>query len=90
MAWTLLNGTRQTLDILIFTKRIKEWKGDEGNCPLCKTFAAQDGLLNLSCFYLHSAFDCKYASYVSHALEISFIIKFIKNYCSLHLIIVIL
>ena len=37
---------KQSLSISIFKKRIKEWKGDECNCRLCKTFLAQVGFLN--------------------------------------------
>ena len=37
---------KQSLDISIFKKRIKEWKGDDCNCRLCKTFIAQVGFLN--------------------------------------------
>ena len=37
---------KQSLNISIFKKRIKEWKGDECNCRLCKTYLAQVGFLN--------------------------------------------
>ena len=37
---------KQSLSISIFKKSIKEWKGDECNCRLCKTFLAQAGFLN--------------------------------------------
>ena len=37
---------KQSLNISIFKKCIKEWKGDDCNCRLCKTFIAQVGFLN--------------------------------------------
>ena len=37
---------KQSLNISVFKKRIKEWKGDKCNCRLCKTFLAQVGFLN--------------------------------------------
>ena len=37
---------KQSLNISIFEKRIKEWKGDDCNCRLWKTFIAQVGFLN--------------------------------------------
>ena len=37
---------KQSLNISIFKKRIKEWKGDDCNYQLCKTFIAQVGFLN--------------------------------------------
>ena len=40
------NDIKQSLNISIFKKRIKEWKGDDFNCRLCKTFIAQVGFLN--------------------------------------------
>ena len=46
------NDIKQSLNISIFKKRIKEWKGDECNCRLCKTFVAQVGFLNLY-YFIH-------------------------------------
>ena len=40
------NVIKQSLNISIFKKPIKEWKGDDCNCRLCKTFIAQIGFLN--------------------------------------------
>ena len=55
---------KQSLNISIFKKRIKEWKGDDCNCRLCKTFIAQVGFLNQPCSYLKLKIVCKYVIYV--------------------------
>ena len=41
----LSNEIKQSLNITIFKKRIKKWKGEECNCRICKTFVAQVGFL---------------------------------------------
>ena len=42
----LSNDIKQSLNVSVFKKHIKKWKGDECNCRLCKTFVAQVGFLN--------------------------------------------
>lgn len=46
----LSNDITESLNISIFKRCIKESKGDEYNCWLCKTFVAQVECLNWSCF----------------------------------------
>ena len=56
------NDAKPSLNISIFKKRIKEYKGVECNCQLCKTFVALVGFLNLSCFTYFKKLASKYIS----------------------------
>ena len=63
---------KQSLDIFVFKKRIKEWKGDECKCRLSNTFLALVGFLNHPCFHLNLKLACKYVAYVNIYKKIVF------------------